>query len=304
MKKLLMLGSAVVLLGTTSCTKSTGELVGVHPRPEWFDVDPFGMLYIPMGSYNMGPSDEDIPYSHTTKSKTVSVQAFYIDQTEISNNEYRQFVNWVQDSIAHRALFEDGRAEHAIETDEYDQPIDPPYVNWDEEIGWDEQDVRDVLEFMYLPVEERFYRRRVIDTRKLNFEYYWLNLKMAAAKSNRFKPSKSPDPITGQDFINGYQSTSVGDNKTLGHYDVKDQVSDGSGNYSLRERKDKDRSVFIVKDVINVYPDTLAWVHDFTYSFNEPMTNMYFWHPAYDDYPVVGVTWKQARAFCIWRTQL
>ncbi|HET6224906.1 MAG TPA: SUMF1/EgtB/PvdO family nonheme iron enzyme [Bacteroidia bacterium] len=304
MKKLLMLSSAVVLLGTTSCTKSTGELVGVHPRPEWFDIDPFGMLYIPMGSYNMGPSDEDIPYSHTTKSKTVSVQAFYIDQTEISNNEYRQFVYWVQDSIAHRALFEDGRAEHATETDDYEQPIDPPLINFDEEIGWDEQDVRDVLEFLYLPVEERFYRRRQIDTRKLNYEYYWINLKMAAAKSNRFKPSKSPDPITGQDFINGYQSTSVGDNKTLGHYDVKDQVSDGTGNYSTRERKDKDRSVFIVKDVINVYPDTLAWVHDFTYSFNEPMTNMYFWHPAYDDYPVVGVSWKQARAFCVWRTQL
>jgi formylglycine-generating enzyme len=304
MKKLLMLSSAVVLLGTTSCTKSTGELVGVHPRPEWFDIDPFGMLYIPMGSYNMGPSDEDIPYSHTTRSKTVSVQAFYIDQTEISNNEYRQFVNWVQDSIVHRALFEDGRAEHAVETDDYEQPIDPPFVNFDEEIGWDEQDVRDVLEFLYLPVEERFYRRRQIDTRKLNFEYYWINLKMAATKSNRFKPSKSPDPITGQDFINGYQSTSVGDNKTLGHYDVKDAVSDGTGNYSVRERKDKDRSVFIVKDVINVYPDTLAWVHDFTYSFNEPMTNMYFWHPAYDDYPVVGISWKQARAFCVWRTQL
>src|SRR4051812_1762947 len=304
MKKLLMLSSVVVLLSTTSCTKSTGELVGVHPRPEWFDVDPFGMLYIPMGSYNMGPSDEDIPYSHTTKSKTVSVQAFYIDQTEISNNEYRQFVYWVQDSIAHRALFEDGRAEHAIETDDYEQPIDPPFVNFDEEIGYDEQDVRDVMEFLYLPVEERFYRRRQIDTRKLNYEYYWINFKLAAVKNNRFKPSKSPDPITGQDFINGYQSTSVGDNKTLGHYDVKDQVSDGSGNYSVRERKDKDRSVFIVKDVINVYPDTLAWVHDFTYSFNEPMTNMYFWHPAYDDYPVVGVSWKQARAFCVWRTQL
>lgn len=304
MKKLLMLSSAVVLLATTSCTKSTGELVGVHPRPEWYDVDPFGMLYIPMGSYNMGPSDEDIPYSHTTRSKTVSVQAFYIDQTEISNNEYRQFVYWVRDSIAHRALFEDGRAEHAVETDEYEQPIDPPLVNWDEEIGWDEQDVREVLEFMYLPVEERFYRRRQLDSRKLNYEYYWLNLKMAATKSNRFKPSKSPDPITGQDFINGYQSTSVGDNKTLGHYDVKDQVSDGNGNYSVRERKDKDRSVFIVKDVINIYPDTLAWVHDFTYSFNEPMTNMYFWHPAYDDYPVVGISWKQARAFCVWRTQL
>jgi gliding motility-associated lipoprotein GldK len=34
------------------------------------------------------------------------------------------------------------------------------------------------------------------------------------------------------------------------------------------------------------------------------MTNMYFWHIAYDDYPVVGINWKQAKAFCIWRTQL
>ena len=102
MKKLLLLGS-VAAIAFTGCKTSTGELVGVHPRPEWFDIDPFGMLYIPMGSYNMGPSDEDTPYSHTTKSKTVSVQAFYIDQTEISNNEYRQFVYWVKDSIAHRA---------------------------------------------------------------------------------------------------------------------------------------------------------------------------------------------------------
>jgi sulfatase modifying factor 1 len=45
-------------------------------------------------------------------------------------------------------------------------------------------------------------------------------------------------------------------------------------------------------------------VHDFTYSFNEPMTENYFWHPAYDEYPVVGVTWQQANAFNVWRTQL
>ncbi len=303
MKKLLLLGS-IVAITTSGCKTSTGELVGSQPRTQWWDVDPFGMLYIPMGSFNMGPSDEDTPYSHTTKSKTVSVQAFYIDQTEISNNEYRQFVDWVRDSIAHRALFENGTVEHGIETDEFEQPIDPPLVNWDEKIAYDEQEVREVIEFMYLPPEERFLRRRQLDARKLNYEYYWINFRLAANRNNTFKPAKSPDPVTGVDYINGGQSTSVGDNKTLGRYDVKDEISDGTGTYTPRERKDKDRSVFIVKDVINIYPDTLAWVRDFTYSFNEPMTNMYFWHPAYDDYPVVGVSWKQARAFCIWRTNL
>ncbi|MFA5195215.1 MAG: SUMF1/EgtB/PvdO family nonheme iron enzyme, partial [Bacteroidales bacterium] len=42
---------------------------------------------------------------------------------------------------------------------------------------------------------------------------------------------------------------------------------------------------------------------DYTYSYNEPMLN-YFAHPAYDNYPVVGVNWKQARAFCIWRSNM
>ena len=63
-----------------------------------------------------------------------------------------------------------------------------------------------------------------------------------------------------------------------------------------------DRSVYIIRESINVYPDTLAWIHDYAYSFNDPLTEKYFWHQAYDNYPVVGVNWNQARAFCVWRT--
>ena len=81
-----------------------GQLIGAQGRPAWYSVDPYGMNYIPMGSYVMGPSDQDVPYAMVTKSKTVSVQAFYIDQTEITNNEYRQFVYYVRDSIAKRIL--------------------------------------------------------------------------------------------------------------------------------------------------------------------------------------------------------
>jgi sulfatase modifying factor 1 len=56
------------------------------------------------------------------------------------------------------------------------------------------------------------------------------------------------------------------------------------------------------KKKISIYPDEMVWIRDFSYSYNEPMTRSYFTHPAYDDYPVVGVTWDQCNAFCAWRT--
>jgi gliding motility-associated lipoprotein GldK len=67
--------------------------------------------------------------------------------------------------------------------------------------------------------------------------------------------------------------------------------------------KKKGRKGFIKKaEPVAIYPDTTAWIRDFSYSYNEPMHNDYFWHQAYSDYPVVGVSWKQAKAFCAWRT--
>jgi gliding motility-associated lipoprotein GldK len=62
------------------------------------------------------------------------------------------------------------------------------------------------------------------------------------------------------------------------------------------------RSKFIKTEQQIIYPDTTTWIKDFSYSYNEPMHNDYFWHQAYSGYPVVGVSWKQAKAFCAWRT--
>ncbi|MDP4265811.1 MAG: SUMF1/EgtB/PvdO family nonheme iron enzyme [Bacteroidota bacterium] len=263
MKKIIFLVFIILILSGCS-QKQGGQLTGVEGRPEYMAVDPFGMLFIPMGNYNMGPSDQDVPWAMTTQAKSVSVQAFYMDETEITNNEYRQFVFWVKDSLAHKILGDAGMEDHLIKINSVTQEeLDPPYLNWETELDWsgEKEEVRTALDELYLPENERFYRRKEIDTRKLKFEFYWIDYEAAAKKSGR-----------DLDLGNG----------------IVDH---------------KDRSLYIKKEVINVYPDTLAWVHDLSYSFNEPMTNMYFWHPAYDNYPVVGVNWKQARAFCIWRTQ-
>jgi sulfatase modifying factor 1 len=256
MKNLFILGLLAVVISSCS-TSGNGELIGVQNRPIWNPTDPYGMVYIPQGSFNMGPGDQDVPYAHVTQHKTVSVAAFYMDETEITNNEYRQFVNWVRDSIARILLGEAGIAGYElIEEDKYDNFIDPPIIDWNRPIRWDDQEVREVLEDeMYLPDHERFYSRRQIDSRKLNFVYETQAIKDAARKVNRSQ---------GQ----------------------------------------KDRSVYIDEVELNIYPDTLVWTHDYAYSYNDPWTRNYFHHPAFDDYPVVGVNWKQAVAFSKWRTMI
>ena len=81
-----------------------GHLIGVQDRPSSVYAPPPGMVLIPMGSFVMGPSDQDIAYAHDATSRRVSMSAFYMDETEVTNNQYRQFVYWVRDSIARKRL--------------------------------------------------------------------------------------------------------------------------------------------------------------------------------------------------------
>jgi gliding motility-associated lipoprotein GldK len=195
-----------------------------------------------------------------------------MDDTEITNNEYRQFVYWVRDSIARR-LLGDADPDFLISEDANGVPLENPRLNWALKIEWKDPDYQMALEDLYIPEEERFAYTREIDARKLIYEYYRVDYNQAARRKNS--------------------------------YDFKNQRYNGSVMKPDGEVVPiENRSSFLMHEVVPVYPDTLCWIRDFAYTYNDPFTMKYFSHVGFDDYPVVGITWKQAKAFCQWRTNL
>jgi formylglycine-generating enzyme required for sulfatase activity len=281
-----VLGTLIVGCGTSY---NTGELEGVQGRRAYAEPIPHGMVPVPNGSFSMGPSDMDVSWTQNATSRTVAVDAFWMDETEITNNEYRQYVDWVRDSIIRKELAIQGVEEFILKDDE-DQPFEDrdgdPIINWDAPLDAKKdkegniQQIIDDLGIYYSGADRLSYISKEINVTKLIYNYYWVDLQQASSSSNRYKidySGGSTDPVVNYEGTvtrpDGTQEEVVG------------------------------RSSFVNKDWVLVYPDTLVWISDFTYSYNEPMTNMYFRSPSYDNYPVVGITWKQANAFCIWRTQ-
>ncbi len=238
MKKQALFFLGLVLLLLSSCgSEQTGELVGVQDRPGWNGINPFGMVYVPSGTLTIGQSDQDIFSNYTQRPKSISISGFFMDDTEITNNEYREYVHWIRDSIAHTIMGD------IYEIDDYGN----------EGIDWEAD-----LDYSYEELDEMFYegdmkmsdRERALNTKMFDYSYKWIDWKKAA---------NNPDVVRSE---------------------------------LLNERS------------VEVYPDTLVWIRDFSYSYNEPFARNYFWHPAFDDYPVVGINWPQAKAFCHWRTHM
>lgn len=140
-----------------------GEIVAAV-RKGYKQTAPYGMVEIPSGSFTMGQADEDVMSARIGMNKRITIIPFYMDDTEITNHEYRQFVNaMMADSVS----------------------------------------------------------------------------------------------VLGEEFI-----------------------------------------------MTKLYPDSTVWKKDFTYHNGDQMTEYYFSSPAFDQYPVVGVSWDAAQYFCTWRSKL
>ena len=166
MKKLLCNIAPIMLLSLLGCSPSgNGELVGVPGRKGYTETTPYGMVLIPQGSYTMGSNDQDVVWAINAPSKTVTIASFWMDQTEITNNEYRQFVYYVRDSIARSKLAE-VNDEFAFTEDEYGNILEPPILNWEVPIDMEDEEQREALESMFYQGDERFYGRKELDTTK------------------------------------------------------------------------------------------------------------------------------------------
>ncbi len=266
----------IILLGGIlfhSCKNEINQFLpgGGGSSKSWFEPIPYGMAYIPRGSYLMGPSDDEVKIFNTS-SRRVSIESFWMDDTEITNNEYRQFVYWVRDSIA-RTLLAQVYPEFMYTETPKGVPLTQPIINWREKINWRNEDHLQAIDDLFMPEHERFAFTREIDSRKLVYDYGWVDYKQAARRANSYNHENRR-----------YEGTVV--------------------NQQGETIPIANRSSFLMREAVPVYPDTLCWIRDFTYTYNEPYTLKYFSHVGFDNYPVVGVTWKQARAFCHWRTTI
>ena len=208
-----------------------------------FRSDPY-MVQIPAGSFYMGPSDEQVDMSMVNRKKLVSISGFWMDRTEVTNQQYRKFVKYVSDSLKYLAVYAGG----------VNQAEDTVKVDWNRalRINTSSKAVIEKLNELLLSPDNRIQGKIEIDPTKLIYRYSYVDLRAAAKSSKGLE-----QPLSN----------------------------------------------FLITQTEAIYPDSLVWMRDFSYSYNEPFTRLYFSHPSYNDYPVVGVTWKQAVAFCHWRTK-
>lgn len=299
-KSLLLVGAALGCLVLASCLGSSssanavgGEVTG-SKGSSFSEPTPYGMVPVHKGSLKIGLENNDTLWGTEYPLRDISVDGFWMDEHEISNAKYRQFVNWVRDSIIRERLADPafgGDETYKIEEDKEGNPI-TPHLDWSKAIPWRKanEDEDRAIQSVYVihPIDGT----KMLDASQMNYRYEIYDYVAAAQRKYRLDPEErdlnTDHPVSNEQVIISKDTAWIDDDGKIIRQTITRPLS---GPWD-----------FLNTYIVNIYPDTTCWVNDFQNADNERYMKLYFSNPAFDDYPVVGVTWEQANAFCAWRT--
>ena len=296
MKKLIGLCAVAVILlsscfGSKMMTSSGGEVTGTGGKA-FTEPTPYGMVLVKRGHLKMGIEKQDSLWGKKTPLRDISVDGFWMDETEVTNSKYRQFVNYVRDSILRERLSEIDETYKTVKTDKEGNEI-ATVLNWKKALprrpSEDEQEIMN-SQYVTNPVTGE----KMLDYRQLNYRYEVYDYTAAALRRNRLNPQERN--LNTDITINPEEQVMI--SKDTAYVDDEGRIVRESINRPLSGPWD-----FLNTYIVNIFPDTTCWVNDFPNADNEMYLRYYFSNPAYNDYPVVGVTWEQANAYCAWRTE-
>ena len=277
--------------GGKLATSGGGEVTGAGGRA-FTEPTPYGMTLIKRGHLKMGMETNDSLWGRKTPLRDISVDGFWMDETEVTNSKYRQFVNYVRDSILRERLAEVDETYRTMKTDKEGNELGS-VLNWKKPLprkpSEEEQEIIDGI-YATNPVTGE----KMLDCRQMNYRYEVYDYTSAALRRNRLDPEERN--LNTDIAVNPNEVVWI--SKDTAYIDDEGKIVRETINRQLSGPWD-----FLNTYIVNIYPDTTCWVNDFPNADNEMYMRYYFSNPAYNEYPVVGVTWEQANAFCHWRTE-